>query len=69
MTRESVQDKARRYLTEGRVRIRLCDLAAIEADVRGKSVYHVRRNGRRWSCDCPAWQRACSHVQAVRLVT
>jgi hypothetical protein len=69
--RETVQEKALRYLGDGRVRIRAVNPAGVEAEVRGggDAIYKTRREGRRWSCSCPAWQRQCCHVRAVRLVT
>jgi uncharacterized Zn finger protein len=68
---ETIEEKARRYLGEGRVRIRAVSTEVVEAEVQGSGVapYKTRREGRRWSCDCPAWQRQCCHVRAVRLVT
>jgi uncharacterized Zn finger protein len=71
VTPETLEDKAKRYLGEGRVRVRVVTPNVIEADVQGSGevVYKTRREGRRWSCDCPAWQRQCCHVRAARLVT
>ena len=68
---EAIDAKAVRYLAEGRVRIRAVSPEAVEAEVQGsgEAPYETRREGRRWSCDCPAWQRQCCHVRAVRLVT
>jgi uncharacterized Zn finger protein len=69
--RESVAEKSVRYLGEGRVKVRTVAPERVEAEVQGsrEAVYRTRREGRRWSCDCPAWQRECCHVRAVRLVT
>jgi uncharacterized Zn finger protein len=58
-----------RYLAEGRVKVRAIDANHIEVEVRGTATYEITRKGRRWACDCPAWQRRCSHVIAVELVT
>jgi uncharacterized Zn finger protein len=68
---ESVESKAARYLAEGRVKVRVVTPDRVEADVRGSNdaIYTTTRKGRRWACDCPAWQCRCSHVIAVELVT
>ena len=71
MTREGVDVKARRYLAEGRLRVRHVDEAAgtVRAEVRGAgAVYNVaygRESG--WSCNCPA-RGTCCRVTAVGLV-
>jgi uncharacterized Zn finger protein len=67
--RESKEEKAVRYLAEGRVKVRAVSADGVEADVRGSKAYKTTREGKRWTCDCPAWQRRCSHVIAVQLVT
>jgi uncharacterized Zn finger protein len=71
VTPETLEDKAKRYLGEGRVRVRVVTPKVIEANVQGSraAAYKTRREGRRWSCDCPAWQRRCCHVAALELVT
>jgi uncharacterized Zn finger protein len=71
VSRETAEEKAVRYLGEGRVKVRAVTPAGVEAEVQGASEkpYRTRREGHRWSCDCPAWQRQCCHVRAVRLVT
>ena len=69
--RESVQAKAHRYLTEGRLRVRLVDEDAgiVEADCRGSgSVYALGRDEGGWFCGCPARGRSCAHLEALRLV-
>jgi hypothetical protein len=70
--RENAESKARRYLTEGRVRIVACDEAAgtIVAEVRGSgTVYAAGHGPKGWSCDCPAKSKNCAHVLALRLIT
>ena len=71
MSRENSETKALRYLCEGRVRIRVVTPELVEAEVQGSAevAYKTRREGRLWSCTCPAWQRQCCHVRAARLVT
>lgn len=68
MSRENVEQKARRYLTEGRVVIEAVDRKRIVATVRGSGAMHtVTYEPGGWSCDCPATGR-CSHLLAVGLV-
>jgi uncharacterized Zn finger protein len=71
LSHESAEEKAIRYLAEGRVKVRAVSDGVVDADVQGsgEKAYRTRREGRRWSCDCPAWHRQCCHVRAVRLVT
>jgi len=71
MSRETLEEKAARYLGEGRVRVLAMTPDGVSAKVRGSgnAVYNTRRESRRWACDCPAWRRECCHVQALRLVT
>jgi uncharacterized Zn finger protein len=68
---ETIDEKAVRYLAEGRVRVWTVGLTLVEVEVRGGAAepYKTRREGERWSCDCPAWQRRCCHVAAAELVT
>jgi uncharacterized Zn finger protein len=66
---ETTEEKAVRYLSQGRVKVRAVSAERVEADVRGSKTYKTTREGKRWACDCPAWQRRCSHVIAVELVT
>jgi uncharacterized Zn finger protein len=70
VSRESAAAKARRLLVEGRVRIVSVD-RGVRAEVRGDSarLYDVSWfDDGGWRCDCRAYGRACSHVQAVQLV-
>lgn len=72
VSRESVQQKAIRYLAEGRIRIRACleDDGLLEADVRGLgAVYAAGRNSDGWFCDCPSRTIDCAHVIALKSVT
>lgn len=69
--RESVRQKAGRYLLEGRVRIRECNEvdAYIEADIRGLgAVYSVGRDSGGWHCNCNARAVDCAHVVALKTV-
>ncbi len=69
--REDVQTKARRYLAEGRVRIRLLneESGVADADVRGSgAVYAVEHDDKGWSCDCAA-RTECAHIAALKCVT
>jgi hypothetical protein len=66
---ETLEEKAARYLREGRVTVRVIADDRVEAEVRGSEKYKTIREGKRWACDCPAWQRRCSDVIAVELVT
>jgi hypothetical protein len=69
--RENFEDKARRYLTEGRVRIRILneESGVATAEVRGNgAVYAVDHDDKGWACDCPA-RTECAHVAALKCVT
>jgi hypothetical protein len=69
--RENVDTKARRYLTEGRVRILLCneESGVVDAEVRGNgAVYAVNHDKAGWSCDCAA-RTECAHIAALKCVT
>jgi len=68
--RENVETKARRYLTEGRIRILLCneESGVANAEVRGNgAVYSVDHDARGWSCDCAA-RTECAHIAALKCV-
>ena len=67
---ESIEDKALRYIREGRVSIvGVFPSGNIRAFVRGSEMYEVKCANGAWSCPCPAQTWRCSHVVAVRLVT
>lgn len=69
MTRENVETKGRRYLTEGRLTVEVVVADAIRARCRGAgAVYDLAHAaGAGWSCSCPArgW---CAHLVALSLV-
>jgi uncharacterized Zn finger protein len=69
MGRESVEVKARRLLTEGRVDVCYRQGRDLRAVVRGDSgeEYEVGHIAGEWYCGCPAFGR-CSHVMAVQLI-
>lgn len=71
MSRESAHDKARRYLTEGRLTVHTLTPDLIAASCRGDSAveYRVHWEPPGWKCTCPAHTPACSHVRALKLVT
>jgi uncharacterized Zn finger protein len=69
MSRESVEVKGRRYLTEGRVVVEAVDPRRIVATVRGSGAIHtVAYEPGGWCCTCEALGR-CSHLVALQLVT
>lgn len=69
---ENAEQKARRYLTEGRVQVDREDAGGlIVATARGtEGVYHLGYDpGRReWRCTCPSPGKKCAHLIALRLV-
>lgn len=72
MSRESLEQKAQRYLRESRVRVVWVDQERIEARVRGTEAEHVvtyERGG--WACTCRAAEhgRRCAHLAALQYVT
>lgn len=67
--RETVADKAARYLTENRLLILEITVDRIAALCRGDTgVYSLGYTAGDWACDCPARTRGCSHLRALRLV-
>jgi hypothetical protein len=69
---ENVEQKARRYLAEGRLVVELVDPAAglVVASCAGaEGTYKLGRDPKNgeWRCTCPA-PRKCSHLIALRLV-
>ena len=69
MSKETVVDKAHRYLVEGRVIVLVAAPGRVIATVRGDAEVHqvaYERGG--WRCSCPARGR-CAHLLAVGLVT
>ena len=70
---ESITAKADRYLTEGRVSVRMADhstpVARVQVSGTGDKPYQVTflpRSG--WECSCPA-QRKCAHIIACEKIT
>jgi hypothetical protein len=70
VTRETVADKSRRYLGEGRLVIDRVHGDAIHASCRGEGELYELGHlpGRGWWCSCPA-RGDCCHLRALRLVT
>jgi uncharacterized Zn finger protein len=69
MPRESIDEKALRYLREHRVRVTHIEDGRVYARARGeRAVYDLsfKRNGRAW-CTCPARVR-CAHLVALEFV-
>jgi hypothetical protein len=71
VSRETVKEKAGRYLLAGRLEIELVSQGHVVASCRGGGgtyaiTYDPRK--RKWSCSCPA-RRRCCHVTAAQLVT
>jgi hypothetical protein len=66
-TRENVESKGRRYLTEGRLRVLLVKGGRVFAECRGAgAIWHPSFIGGRWVCDCPRGR--CCHLVALQLV-
>lgn len=74
MARETVDEKARRLLTEGRLIVRLAGgpNGLIVAECRGDSgdVYQLGWDPAKseWRCTCPEVRGGCSHLKALQLV-
>lgn len=69
-TREGSQQKARRYLLEGRIMVRSVGPAGVRANARGQGhVYAVAYEaGGGWTCTCAARTAKCCHIRAIQLV-
>jgi hypothetical protein len=70
--REDAAAKAKRYLTEARVRVLACDEedGTICAEVRGDGrIYASGRDESGWFCDCAAKTDNCAHLRALRLIS
>jgi hypothetical protein len=66
---ENAEAKARRYLLEGRLRVRMVKGGRSFAECRGNGhIWHPCYVGDRWRCNCPARGR-CAHLVALQLVT
>lgn len=69
MSRENVETKGRRYLTEGRLEIIYKAEGQIHAYCLGSDVrYRLGYWHGHWACSCEARGR-CAHLVALQLVT
>ena len=69
--RETVDEKARRYLAEGRITVVYLTGSRLRAEAHGSRRDTVERKGEGrspWVCSCRAYKR-CAHLAAVELVT
>lgn len=69
---ENAQEKSRRYLVEGRIRVQHVVGEQIKATCRGDGAVYVMGydpESTRWFCSCPSPADRCSHLIALRLVT
>lgn len=65
---DHLEEKARRYLAEGRVHVWSSSWRGVTADVTGTTgVWHVSGDPKGWSCSCPSTV-TCAHILAVALV-
>lgn len=70
MTREAIEQKAARYLAEGRLTVRSRDGHTVRATCTGNADYelgHEPESG--WFCSCPAYVNPCAHLLSLQLVT
>jgi hypothetical protein len=73
MPRETLPDKAARYLTSGRIVVTEATPSRIRATAEGDTgTYQLGwasyvRGG--WYCRCPAFTPACVHLTALKLIT
>lgn len=72
---KSPEDKADRYIAEGRVKPEVVHIIGGELQgavvwVQGSDAepYKVESNGAAWWCDCPAHSMDCAHVIAAKTV-
>jgi len=69
MMREDADTKARRLVAADQVQVLFADEHRIVARVRGDhGIYDLEWDRGDWSCTCAA-RGACSHIEAVHLVT
>lgn len=67
--RESKDDKALRYLVEGRIIVTTVSKPIVRATARGDgAIYRITHTAAGWSCNCPA-RSQCAHIKAVGHVT
>lgn len=64
----TVEEKARTYLGDGRVRVVTAGSGHADILVRGSGVYAVQLSEGRWTCTCPARVERCAHIIAASLV-
>jgi len=71
MTRETVEQKAARYLTEGRLTVTYVLGEHVAAVCMGQSgAYDLGYSpGRGWFCSCPVRADDCCHLRALWLIT
>lgn len=67
MARETITEKALRYIADGRLFVEHADGRTVTATCHGGAVYRLGFNGNEWTCDCPA-RRGCAHLAALQLV-
>jgi hypothetical protein len=68
--KETIIDKAGRYLSDNRLLILEVAVDRIAALCRGDTgLYSLGSAGAEWCCDCPARSRRFSHIEALQLVT
>lgn len=68
--RETVRDKATRYLIEGRVILVTVEDRQVRARVRGEGAqYDTGWIGGLWHCTCPARGENCAHIVALKRCT
>ena len=73
MSAETVEAKARRYLTEGRLAVTYLVgdhvAAVVQGDHGSYDLGHDPRRPGQWWCSCPVRTDRCSHLAALMLVT
>jgi uncharacterized Zn finger protein len=65
--RESIEEKAVRYLSERRLRVERVVPGEVRATCVGGERYELGFEGGEWWCSCPARGR-CAHLVALELV-
>jgi hypothetical protein len=70
VSRESLREKALRYIADGRLQVVWVDRERVEAHVRSDTTHTVGYQRGGWRCDCEAhrYGQRCSHLAAVQLV-
>ena len=68
--RETVRDKATRYLVEGRVILTIVEDRQVRARIRGEGAqYQAGWIDGLWHCTCPARGDNCAHIVALKRCT